>query len=158
MSIHLISSTHTEINEHGISPYTILWILDYLTNRPQYVKINCTSADSKTKGSTSRSQLFISDTVYTNTHCLHGDVLSPYLFSIYTSHIRESHEQCSLNANRQMTQFVLIKGKNCYPLLQGFVEVKFRLQLSDSVLVSFRILTPAMVNCLTALGQENILL
>ena len=40
--------------------------------------------------------MFISDTVYTNTGCPQGTVLSPYLFSIYTSDSRETHEQCSL--------------------------------------------------------------
>ena len=85
---HLLTKKLMKMN---LSPYTILWILDYLTNRPQFVKINSPSADPK-----SGSQLFMSDTVFTNTGCPQGTVLSPYLFSIYTSDSRESHEQCSL--------------------------------------------------------------
>jgi len=63
-----------------VSPYTILWIFDYLSNRPQFVKIN----------------EFLSNTVFTNTGCPQGTVLSPYLFSLYTSDSRESHELCTL--------------------------------------------------------------
>ena len=85
---HLLTKKLMKMN---LSPYTILWILDYLTNRPQFVKIISPSADPK-----SGSQLFMSDTVFTNTGCPQGTVLSPYLFSIYTSDSRESHEQCSL--------------------------------------------------------------
>ena len=62
-----------------VRPYTILWILNYLTNRPQFVKISCSATQS-----TTRSDLFVSDTVHTNTGCPQGTVLSRYLFSIYT--------------------------------------------------------------------------
>ena len=84
---HLLGRKLMNMN---VSPYTILWILDYLTKRPQYVKINCSPADK------SRSSQFLSDTLFTNTGCPQGTVLSPYLFSIYTSDSRESHDQCSL--------------------------------------------------------------
>ena len=63
-----------------VSPFTILWIYDYLSNRPQFVKIN----------------EFLSNTVLTNTGCPQGTVLSPYLFSLYTSDSRESHDLCTL--------------------------------------------------------------
>ena len=63
-----------------VSPYTILWIFDYLSNRPQFVKIN----------------EFLSNTVFTNTGCPQGTVLSPYLFSLYTSDSTEPHKLCTL--------------------------------------------------------------
>uniref|UniRef100_A0AAQ6IRP3 Reverse transcriptase domain-containing protein n=1 Tax=Anabas testudineus TaxID=64144 RepID=A0AAQ6IRP3_ANATE len=50
----------------------ISWIMDYLTNRPQYVRLqNC-----------------VSDTVICSTGAPQGTVLSPFLFTLYTSDFR----------------------------------------------------------------------
>ena len=57
----------------GIPKHTSLWILDFLTNRPQFVSIK---TDNKT---------FQSQTVITNTGAPQGTVLAPILFSIYTN-------------------------------------------------------------------------
>ena len=47
----------------------VSWIVDYLTGRPQYVRLqNC-----------------VSDRVVSNTRAPQGTVLSPFLFTLFTS-------------------------------------------------------------------------
>ena len=55
---------------------TVLWILSYLTNRPQYVKLSGTVR---------------SDVIFTSTGAPQGTVLSPFFFSVYTADCRSSH-------------------------------------------------------------------
>lgn len=50
--------------------------LDYLTSRPQYVRI----------------ERKVSSTIFTNTGAPHGTVPCPFLFSLFTSDIRASPE------------------------------------------------------------------
>ena len=54
----------------------ILWIIDYLTSRSQFVVF----------------QSLKSDTLYSNTGVPQGTVLAPLLFSLYTSDCRSSNE------------------------------------------------------------------
>ena len=75
-----------------LSPYITSWILEYLTNRPQYVKIKCPVVDN----GRNTEQIYVSEVVLTNTGCPQGTVLSPYLFSLYTSDSRINNEMCSL--------------------------------------------------------------
>ena len=56
--------------DKNISPFTVLWILNYLTSRPQHVKL-CDTIRS--------------DVIFTNTGAHQGPVLSPFLFSAYTA-------------------------------------------------------------------------
>ena len=56
----------------NVSPSLILWINEFLTNRPQYVKFNGGK----------------SDLLITNTGAPQGCVLSPLLFTLYTSDCR----------------------------------------------------------------------
>ena len=58
----------------------ILWIIDYLTSRSQFVVF----------------QSLKSDTLYSNTGVPQGTVLAPLLFSLYTSDCRSSNESCSI--------------------------------------------------------------
>ena len=60
-----------------VSIPTILWVLDYLTDRPRFVK--------------SGSEL--TDIMLTNTGA-QGTVLSPFLFSLYSADCRSSHDSC----------------------------------------------------------------
>ena len=58
----------------------ILWIIDYLTSRSQFVVF----------------QSLKSDTLYSNTGVPQGTVLTPFLFSLYTSDCRSSNESCTI--------------------------------------------------------------
>ena len=53
----------------GVNQHLTSWILDYLTNRPQYV----------------RTQDYVSDTLICSTGAPQGTVLAPFLFTLYTA-------------------------------------------------------------------------
>ena len=59
----------------------IRWTLDYLTNRPQYVKIGQSS---------------ISNVISSSTGAPQGTVLAPFLFTLYTSDCRSQSSKCPL--------------------------------------------------------------
>lgn len=59
---------------------TVAWITDYLTSRPQYVRVH----DTK------------SEIITTNIGAPQGTVLSPFLFTLYTSDCRHSSASCHL--------------------------------------------------------------
>ena len=63
-----------------VDPPLVSWIMDYLTGRPQYVKL----------------QDGVSDTVLSSTGATQGTVLSPFLFSLYTSDFQFLSESCHL--------------------------------------------------------------
>lgn len=91
-----------KLSNMKIAPPTILWILDYLTNRPQVVKL--------TEDVTSQINM-------TDCGCPQGTVLSPFLFSLYTSDYRSSSDsvfmikyaddsiQCGLCTNSNYTPY-----------------------------------------------------
>ena len=61
----------------NINAPTVLWIIDYLTSRPQFVRM---------------SSNVLSDVKYTDTGAPQGTVLSPFLFSLYTADCRSQHD------------------------------------------------------------------
>ena len=63
-----------------LEPILSLWILDFLTNRTQYVKFNET----------------LSQTITTNTGAPQGCVLSPVLFTLYTDECRIDDDNVKL--------------------------------------------------------------
>jgi len=65
-----------KLNAMKVNPYVILWLNEFLTNRLQYVKVQGTK----------------SDIIATNTGAPQGCVLSPILFTLYTS-------ECRCNSN-----------------------------------------------------------
>ena len=69
-----------KLNEMNVNPYIILWINEFLTCRPQYVKYLGT-----------RSEI-----VVTNTGAPQGCVLSPVLFTIYTSECKSTSNTTKL--------------------------------------------------------------
>ncbi|XP_049926802.1 uncharacterized protein LOC126406528 [Epinephelus moara] len=63
-----------------VPPPLVSWIVDYLTGRPQYVRLwHC-----------------VSDTVVSNTGAPQGTVLSPFLFTLYTTDFSYQTESCHL--------------------------------------------------------------
>ena len=66
----------------NVPPQFTTWILDYLTNRTQFVLL---------KQANCRSDVLIS-----NTGAPQGTVLAPFLFTIYTSDIRSNYSSCQI--------------------------------------------------------------
>ena len=64
----------------GVDAHIVSWITDYLTGRPQFVRLK----DG------------LSDTVISSTGAPQGTVLSPVLFTLYTSDFRYNKESCHL--------------------------------------------------------------
>lgn len=62
--------------DHGL----VAWIMDYLTSRPQYIRL---------QGS-------LSDVLVSNTGAPQGTVLSPFLFTLYTSDFHFNTGTCHL--------------------------------------------------------------
>ena len=90
----------------------ITWILNYLTKRSQYVSLKTSSTQS--------------DVLYTNTGAPQGTVLAPFLFTVYTSDIRSSNENCSIVKFADDTALIgLIKrdSSECYiKQVEAFVK------------------------------------
>ena len=74
-----------------IHPSTILWVLDYLSDRPQFVKIK--RSPSQKLGPECD---LTSKTIFTNTGAPQGTVLSPFLFSLYTADCRSMYDDVLL--------------------------------------------------------------
>ena len=98
-SIHLMfydfSSAFNTIQPHLLADklmqhkkINVLWVLDYLTNRPQYVKL-CNTIKS--------------DVMFTNTGALQGTDLAPFLSSMYTADCRSSYTDCVIDKYSMMT-------------------------------------------------------
>uniref|UniRef100_A0A8C6NVF2 Reverse transcriptase domain-containing protein n=1 Tax=Nothobranchius furzeri TaxID=105023 RepID=A0A8C6NVF2_NOTFU len=69
-----------KLQKTQVGPSTIVWIKDYLTNRPQFVRLkNCTSNQA-----------------ISNIGAPQGTVLSPFLFTLYTSDSQYKSETCHL--------------------------------------------------------------
>lgn len=64
----------------GVGVSTVSWITDYLTGRPQYIRLN----------------RVLSDVVLSGTGTPQGTVLSPFLFTLYTSDFQYNTESCYL--------------------------------------------------------------
>ena len=69
-----------KLNVMNVNPYVILWINEFLTHRRQYVK----------------HLENVSDVIVTNTGAPQGCVLSPVLFTVYTSECQCSNESSQL--------------------------------------------------------------
>ncbi|CAI5677697.1 unnamed protein product [Oreochromis niloticus] len=69
-----------KLENSGVDHHLTTWILDYLTDRPQYV----------------RTQGCVSDRVVCSTGAPQGTVLAPFLFTIYTADFSHNSTQCFL--------------------------------------------------------------
>ncbi|KAI4892845.1 hypothetical protein NFI96_004933 [Prochilodus magdalenae] len=69
-----------KLNVMQVEAPLVSWIVDYLTGRPQYVRL----------------QHCVSDRVVSNTGAPQGTVLSPFLFTLYTTDFNYCTETCHL--------------------------------------------------------------
>ena len=69
-----------KLNALGVPSYLQLWILNYLTNQPQYV----------------RTKLEISGSITLNTGAPQGCVLSPVLFVLYTNDLQSNQDSIKI--------------------------------------------------------------
>lgn len=76
--------------EMGVDMHLVTWITDYLTWRPQYVRV----VD------------YSSDTVDSSTGTPQGTVLSPVLFTLYTSDLKHNSESCHMQKYSDDTAIV----------------------------------------------------
>ncbi|KAI9999481.1 hypothetical protein NQD34_018495 [Periophthalmus magnuspinnatus] len=81
----------------GVDPMLITWIHNYLTERPQYVRVGGN----------------ISETVVTNIGDPQGTVLSPFLFTLYTADFTYKSESCHIQKYSDDTAVVAcVKGED----------------------------------------------
>ena len=84
--------------KYGLPPSLTSWILDYLTERPQCVRLDSTTHSNK---------------ITTCTGAPQGTVLAPFLFSIYTSDFKPTHANCIIDKYADDTILIgLIKDDN----------------------------------------------
>ena len=76
----------------------IKWILHYLTDRPQHVRLQNNRANIPPQTNTRRNKdaFITSDTITTFTGATQGTVLSPFLFTLYTSDFSFCNDACHL--------------------------------------------------------------
>ena len=85
---HLLAKKLCNMN---VTPSLIIWILDYLTNRPQYVRIKADKNNSVSQKDSQVDTYIMSDTLFTNVGCPQGTCAAPFLFCLYTSDFRTTH-------------------------------------------------------------------
>ena len=102
-------SLRDKLTRMQVDPLLVTWITDYLTGRPQYVRLGgCTS-----------------DTVLSSTGAPQGTVFSPFLFTLYTSDFMYNSETCHLQKFSDDTAIV-----GC---VRGGQEEEYRGLVSDFV-------------------------
>ena len=101
-----------KLNNMKVQQNLCLWILNYLTNRTQYVHLRASNSQS--------------DTIISNTGAPQGTVLAPFLFTVYTSDIRSEDNSCTLVKFADDTALIgLIRSDNTSEynnIIQTFVQ------------------------------------
>jgi len=94
----------------GVDDSTVSWITDYLTGRPQYVRLGSV----------------LSDVVVSDVGAPQGTVLSPFLFTLYTTDFQFNSESCHLQKYSDDSAVVgCIRGgddREYRALVDNFVE------------------------------------
>ncbi|XP_073674252.1 uncharacterized protein [Garra rufa] len=98
-----------KMEEAGVDQHLAAWIINYLTDRPQFVRLrDC-----------------VSDVVVCSTGAPQGTVLSPFLFTLYTSDFKYNSFHCHLQKFSDDTAIVgCVSGEN---------EQEYRGVISDFV-------------------------
>ena len=93
------SLLRVKMERAGVSDQLAAWTMDYLTDRPQYVRL----------------QDCVSDVVVCSTGAPQGTVLSPFLFTLYTSDFRYSTDSCHLQKFSDDTAIIgcVSEGNDC---------------------------------------------
>ncbi|KAL6470652.1 hypothetical protein MHYP_G00217710 [Metynnis hypsauchen] len=99
-----------KLSNMQVDPHLVSWITDYLTGRPQYVRLkDCTS-----------------ETVVSSTGAPQGTVLSPFLFTLYTSDFQYNSETCHMQKFSDDTAIVAcVRGgqeEEYKTLVEDFVD------------------------------------
>ena len=91
----------------GVNQHLTSWMLDYLINRPQFV----------------RTRDYVSDTIICSTGAPQGTVLAPFLFILYTADFYHQSTHCHLQKfSDDSAIFSLIRDDRAYiQLIQDFV-------------------------------------
>ena len=79
-----------KLNDMNVNPNLILWVLDFLTNRQQYVRVNNANAGKD------NSSAIMSGMRSTSTGAPQGSVISPVLFSLYTNDLQSTSEKAMM--------------------------------------------------------------
>ena len=86
-----------KLKEMGVDPSFVSWITDYLTERPQFVRLgNC-----------------VSGTVMSSTGAPQGTVLAPFLFTLYTADFKYNSESCHIQKYLDDTAIVACIRNGC---------------------------------------------
>ena len=80
----------SRLDSMGLPSSITAWITDYLTNRPQYVRLGSC----------------VSDTIKSSTGAPQGTVLAPYLFTLFTSNFTHNSQTCHLQKYSDDTAIV----------------------------------------------------
>jgi hypothetical protein len=123
---------------HQVPSKVLSWILEYLTNRSQYVRMPSSGN--------------MSSLITSNTGAPQGTVLAPYLFTLYMSDCRSSDISCPLIKFADDTIMIgLISNDNCMAYeneLRSFVDycdhnyLELNVSKTKEMLIDYRIKHP----------------
>ncbi|KAI3360753.1 hypothetical protein L3Q82_012990 [Scortum barcoo] len=100
------SLLRVKLERAGASDQLAAWVTNYLTDRPQFVRL----------------QDCVSDVVVCSTGAPQGTVLSPFLFTLYTSDFTYSTDSCHLQKFSDDTAIVRLSGSDELSISGGAVE------------------------------------
>ena len=91
----------------GVNQHLKSWILDYPTNRPQYV----------------RTRDHVSDTVVCSTGAPHGIVLAPFLFTLYTADFSHKSQPSKFSDDSAIIGLIMNRDDRAYrELVKDFAD------------------------------------